>query len=102
MDHPRLIGWSSPYLTRRRFLTSLVVVAGTPLAGSKDLRESFGRLVPCGSDVRSLNLRDQDRRRDRPLRDEPRAGRDAFRRIALDRVAPAAVPRLSRVTESIA
>jgi len=88
-DRPHLVGWGSLHRTRRRSLTSLVVIAGTaspvpgpagswldtPLAEHASRSPARPRLPPCPA-----------------LRRDMKDNQDAFRRVTIDRVAPAADP----------
>jgi len=88
-DRPHLVGWGSLHRTRRRSLTSFVVIAGTaspvpgpagswldtPLAGHASRSPARPRAPPR-----------------RALRSDVTDNQDAFRRVTIDRVAPIADP----------
>jgi hypothetical protein len=86
-DRPRLVGWSSLHHARHRSLTPLVVIAGTPRR-FQNRREAGStctlRCPPC------VDPGDLDRHHAAPCGANMSNDRDAFRRVAIDRVTPVA------------
>jgi hypothetical protein len=86
-DRPRLVGWSSLHQARHRSLTLLVVIAGTPRR-FQNRREAGStctfRCSPC------VDPGDLDRHHAAPCGANMSNDRNAFRRVAIDRVTPAA------------
>jgi hypothetical protein len=98
-DRPRLIGWSSLHRAHHRSLTSFVVIADTARRLQLPTR-SFALRAPFG--VRFALTRATKTTTMSSLAERHDDDRDAFRRVAIDQVSPAAEPGHAFVIEGVA